>query len=190
MIYLKTILYSSFIIFFISCSRHNIPHKDVAMTKDIIIQQNKKRIFFLDVDSFVKEVDESELKKQIEIDLKQLGYRVTLNKALSSTQLSIEVEELNRLYTARNNDFSLYNTGIFFFLFLQGNKNIDVNKIKKYTGKIPIHILRTSIKILENSSEQKTKIIVEVIGKKKKIEVEALQKIREKLSKAISTIFK
>lgn len=171
--------------FFIGCSTHHYKSNGVEFTKDISLQKDEKKVVFLEIDSLVDEIQIKRLKQKIISELEEVGYQVINDKSQASKQLYIEIRELNNILTTQNSKTSLYNIGLIFFEILSP-KICCVDKVK-YFREIPVYILTSKIKVIENKKEHKTKIIAEQIEDNKEIAVEQLEK---KLSQKIATLFK
>jgi len=192
--YQKTILYISLIYFFIGCST---PYQSngVAMTKDICLSKNNTKDISLIVDSFIDEIDKSQIEKLIISDLKKAGYHISTQKPYSSIKLYVDLIELKSLITTQNSHFSFYNSWYELSKIISSTEN-PINPItsitensfkgkrKKDFNEVPVYILISKIKIVNDLKVQKTKIIAEDIQNK------SLYNLEKKLSSFISTIFK
>jgi hypothetical protein len=196
--YQKTILYISLIYFFIGCSA-SYQSNGVAMTKDIYPSENNTKDISLIVDSFIDEIDKSQIEKLIISDLKKADYHISTQKPYSSTKLYVDLIELKSLITTQNSHFSFYNFWYELSKMIFSTKN-PINPItsitedsfkgkrKKDFNEVPVYILISKIKIVNDSKVQKTKIIAEDIQNKSK--TITLYNLEKKLSSFISTIFK
>jgi len=187
--YLKIILYTSLVHFFIGCST---PYQSsgVALTRDIYIPKDNNRNISLIVNSFVDEIDKREIEKLIVSDLSNLGYHVSTQKIYSSTKLYVDLIELKSLITTQNSHFSFYNFLYGLSKVIAETKSINAfkEKRKKDFKEIPVYILVSKIKIENKSKKQETKIIAEEIEKSsKKMTLFGLEK---KLSACILDIYK
>ena len=194
--YLKIILYMS-ILFFIGCSTH-YQGSGVAVTKDIYIQKDNDKNISLIINNFVDEVDREEIEKLIVSDLNKLGYSVSTKKPFLSKKLYIDLIELKSLITTQNSDFSFLNFG-FDFLRLIAVSDTSINRYRSLTSlavkskakdykEVPVYILISKIKIIQETKMQKTKIIAEEI-QKSSIE-NTISQLEKKLSSQIFILFK
>jgi len=191
----KVILYFYLVFSFISCSSINYKGSGVATTRDIYIQKNDDKNISLIINNFVDEVDKKELEKLIISDLNKVGYNVSTKKPFLSKQLHIDVLELKSIITTQNSSFSFLNFWMVLFkVVVSTNKysslthaGFKANRKKDYR-EIPVYILISRIKIIEEPIEQETKIIAEDI-QKDSVE-RTISKLEKKLSSHVSSLFK
>jgi len=196
--YLKYILYSILILFFIGCST-SYQSIGVAITKDIYIEKDNNKSISLIVNSFIDEVNKEDVERLIVSDLKKIGYSVSTKKPFLSKKIYVDLIELKSLITTQNSHTSFLNFWFGFSQFLaQENTPFNTFRIftregfkdkkKKDFREIPVYILISKIRISEISKSQETKIIAEELESNSLNTT--IKNLEKKLSSSLATVFK